>query len=117
MINTETVSAFAVKDPTKITCYEPATLSPLGEMHVDDESAVIEKVNKAREAQKKWGKTSFAERRKVLKGILDYILDHADELCEDVVKDSGKTFENAMLGEIWPYAKNFGGQSIMARNT
>lgn len=59
-------------------------------------------IQRARTAQADWCRTSFIERRRVLKTLLDYLLDHADELCEVIVRDSGKTRENAMLGEIWP---------------
>jgi len=38
----------------------------------------------------------------VLRHVLAHVLDHADELCELVVRDAGKTRENAMLGEVWP---------------
>lgn len=37
-----------------------------------------------------------------MRHILQHVLDHADELCEAVCRDAGKTRENAMLGEIWP---------------
>ncbi|NJK32838.1 MAG: aldehyde dehydrogenase family protein, partial [Deltaproteobacteria bacterium] len=62
-------------------------------------------IDKARKAQREWGRTSFAERRKVLERMLAYLLEHADELCEHICRDAGKTLHNAMLGEIWPIAE------------
>ncbi len=47
-------------------------------------------------------KSSFKQRSAVLGHISDYILEHADELCGLIVKDAGKTYENAILGEIMP---------------
>ncbi|MCA9619562.1 MAG: aldehyde dehydrogenase family protein [Myxococcales bacterium] len=87
---------------TTIPCFDPATLEPLGEVPVCPADQVAERVEKARMAQARWAKTSFSERREVLGKILDHVLAHADELCRVVVKDAGKTRENALLGEIWP---------------
>jgi len=69
---------------------------------VDSEDEVRAAIQRARTAQRDWCETSFTERRQVLKALLDYLLDHADEICEVIVRDSGKTRENAMVGEIWP---------------
>lgn len=62
-------------------------------------------VGKARKAQREWAGTSFAERRKVLARMLELLLEQADELCERICRDAGKTLHNAMLGEIWPIAE------------
>jgi len=85
-----------------IPCYEPATLASLGEVSVTPPEALPAIVARARKAQESWAKTPFSERRKVLGLILDYVLDHADELVDTVVRDSGKTRYNAMVGEVWP---------------
>jgi acyl-CoA reductase-like NAD-dependent aldehyde dehydrogenase len=85
-----------------IPCTDPATLAPLGEIQVISPEEVRVRVERARRAQAIWGKTPFAERRRVLARLSDYLLDHADELCELIARDSGKTRENALLGEIWP---------------
>ena len=37
--------------------------------------------------------------------LLEYLLDHADELCNVIARDAGKTRENALLGEVWPVAE------------
>ena len=44
----------------------------------------------------------MATRKRVLQRLLELILEQADEICDAVVADTGKTRENAMLGEIWP---------------
>jgi acyl-CoA reductase-like NAD-dependent aldehyde dehydrogenase len=85
-----------------IECYEPATLKPLGYVPVTAPEALPGIVAKARKAQEIWAKTPFSERRKVLSFILDYVLQHADELVDVVARDAGKTRHNAMLGEVWP---------------
>ncbi len=85
-----------------IECFEPATRRKLGEVAVTRPDEVKQVVLKARRAQQQFRSTSFAERRELLGAILDHVLEHADELCEFIVRDAGKTRENAMLGEIWP---------------
>src|SRR5439155_18415190 len=66
------------------------------------EAEVARAVGEARAAQAAWRGSSFAARRRVLGRIRDHVIDHADELCELVCRVSGKTRENAMMGEIWP---------------
>ena len=89
-------------DKNSISCFDPATLEPLGEVAVCAPEEVRRRVERARVAQRQWARTSFETRREVLGAIMDHVLEHADELCTMVVRDAGKTRENAMLGEIWP---------------
>src|SRR5204863_8840491 len=83
-------------------CFDPATLEPLGELPIVGADEVRERVARARRAQQAWRRTSFERRRQVLEGILEHLLDHAEELCRVVCRDAGKTLENALMGEIWP---------------
>lgn len=88
--------------PSTIPCWDPATGESLGEVSVDTPEMVRAIVARARAAQAEWGRTSFAERRRLLSAIRDYLLDHTDELVELIARDAGKTRENALIGEIWP---------------
>jgi acyl-CoA reductase-like NAD-dependent aldehyde dehydrogenase len=88
--------------PALIECFEPATHEPLGKVPVDGPDAVRQAVARSRAAQVRWGKSTFEERRKLLRLIMAHVLDHSDELVDLVVKDAGKTRENAILGEVWP---------------
>lgn len=85
-----------------IACFEPATGVSLGEVAVTSPEAVADTIARARAAQRSWRATTLRERRAVLARALEIILDEADELCETIVRDSGKTRENALSGEIWP---------------
>jgi len=89
-------------DSDVIDCFEPATRGKLGTIPVDSPEEVERKIALARAAQRAWKHSTFEQRRRVLRHMLEYVLDHADELCELIVRDSGKTLENAMAGEIWP---------------
>jgi acyl-CoA reductase-like NAD-dependent aldehyde dehydrogenase len=89
----------------QITCVDPATGEALGVVPVVDAAAVAEAVRRARAAQVAFRESSFAARRRVLERVLAHVVDHADELCDLVCQVSGKTRENAMMGEIWPVAE------------
>jgi len=88
-----------------IVCVEPSTRARLGTVRVASAADVAEAVRRARAAQAAWRETSFAVRRRVLGRVLEHVVDHADELCELICRTSGKTRENAMMGEIWPVAE------------
>ena len=90
-----------------IPCADPATGEPLGEVRVDSPEEVEAAVLRARVAQRAWRETSFEERRNVLRRMLTYTVDHKDDICRAVQRDSGKTRENALMGEIWPTCEKF----------
>jgi acyl-CoA reductase-like NAD-dependent aldehyde dehydrogenase len=92
----------AAKSTNAIPCMDPATLESLGDVPVVPAEEVRARVERARRAQRVWARVPFVERRRVLARILQHVLDHADELVDLICRDSGKTRENALLGEIWP---------------
>jgi acyl-CoA reductase-like NAD-dependent aldehyde dehydrogenase len=93
--------------PSQIPCFDPATREPLGEVRVDTAADVDTAVARAKMAQKQWRLTSFEERRHVLRQLMAYTVDHKDEICADIQRDSGKTRENALMGEIWTTCEKF----------
>jgi acyl-CoA reductase-like NAD-dependent aldehyde dehydrogenase len=94
-------------DPTHIPCTDPATREHLGSIRVDTPEDVDDAVARAKAAQKRWRKTSFEERREVLRRLMAYTVEHKDEICVTIQRDSGKTRENALLGEIWTTCEKF----------
>lgn len=92
----------ASRDARLIPCHAPATRARLGDVAVDGPQEVRAAIERAREAQLAWGKTSFKQRRRVLNALRDRLIERADELVELIVQDSGKTRENALMGEILP---------------
>ena len=90
------------KDIKVIECFDPANNQKLGEVPVNSPKEVLKMVEESRVAQKEWVKANFSKRRKVLQDLMDVILQNDNLICQNVVKDAGKTIENAMLGEIWP---------------
>ncbi|HEY8378213.1 MAG TPA: aldehyde dehydrogenase family protein [Nannocystis sp.] len=87
--------------PKTIPCFDPATGEKLGEAPAMDRAEVLARVDRARAAQAQWARTSFAQRRRVVRRILEHLLAHTDELCQMISRDSGKTLENATV-EMWP---------------
>lgn len=61
---------------------------------------VDEAVRAAKAAQLEWAKTTFAERRRVLRTLLKYVLEHQNEIVAACCLDSGKTKVDASFGEI-----------------
>ena len=85
-----------------IECSNPATRERLGAVDVTSAESVREVVSRARVAQRSWAETGFSERRRVLRTLLDTVLDRVDFICDVVVGDCGKTRENAVMGDVWP---------------
>ncbi len=96
------VSALQAVASQMIDCINPATGQILGQMPAAGVEEVQESVERARRAQADWARTSFRKRRAVLNRLLDTILAERDQICAAVVEDSGKTWENALLGEVMP---------------
>jgi acyl-CoA reductase-like NAD-dependent aldehyde dehydrogenase len=86
---------------TSIPCTDPATGEHLGEVPAMDRTEVAARLERARAAQAAWRETSFEQRRRVVRRVLEHLLDHTDELCRMISRDSGKTLENATV-EMWP---------------
>ncbi len=86
----------------QIECINPATGERLGTVAAATADDVHAAVERARRAQSIWKQSSFAQRRAVLQHLVDHIVANIDELVAEIVKDSGKTWENALLGEIMP---------------
>jgi acyl-CoA reductase-like NAD-dependent aldehyde dehydrogenase len=94
------VSIFDPNNPNNIQCYCPATGQNLGSVpaaKMPDMDSMIQACN---EAQLKWKQTTFVQRRKVLKTILKYVMDHKTEIARIACRDTGKTMLDAGLGEI-----------------
>lgn len=92
----------AVPSADRILDTDPATLESLGQSVVMGDAEVRAAVEHARVAQVAWGKTSFRQRRAVMRTLMDLVLERHAEICEVAVRDSGKTMVDAALGEVFP---------------
>jgi acyl-CoA reductase-like NAD-dependent aldehyde dehydrogenase len=85
---------------SRVACFDPCTGGALGEVAADSKEDVEGKVASCRAAQAEWSRTSFAERRRVLRMMMEVVLGQADEICKISSVDTGKTRVDAMFGEI-----------------
>jgi len=103
--NKEKVSQKGPKDGKKgeVICYNKATFEKIGSVKDMTQDEVYELCAKAKLSQKEWGqKSTFAQRRLVLRTIQNYLLDHIEEVCEVCSIESGKPLLDALLGEVLP---------------
>lgn len=86
----------------RVQCYDPTTLRHLGDVPCLTPAQVNERVARARAAAPAWARTPIAERRRVLRELLDLILAEKDTICHEAARDSGKTLVDAAMGELFP---------------
>jgi hypothetical protein len=102
-IKGEPMKSISLKDkkrPGQIQCFDPSTKQHLGEIKAMTAEDVHELCEKAANAQKSWSRTTFAQRRQVLRTIQTYILAHVEDICRVCTRDSGKPKVDALLGEV-----------------
>mmetsp|Transcript_45776 Transcript_45776/g.74683 ORF Transcript_45776/g.74683 Transcript_45776/m.74683 type:complete len:608 (-) Transcript_45776:419-2242(-) len=87
--------------PSTIECFDPSTFQKLGVVPAMKAADVKKQIALAREAQAAWCKTTFGQRRQVLRMLMQHILEHQDYICRVSSRDSGKTLLDAELGEIF----------------
>jgi acyl-CoA reductase-like NAD-dependent aldehyde dehydrogenase len=97
------VSCPTLLDPTRpgfLQCWNPSNGQYLGQVPAMDASDVDAVVRRAAVAQRQWKKTTFAQRRQVLRTIQQFLIRHVDEVCTASALDSGKPMVDAVLGEV-----------------
>ena len=87
-------------DKTKINCYDPSTKQLIGYAKNMSADEVNEILQKAKVAQAEWKKTSYAQRRMVLRTIQKYICQHVEDIVRVSARESGKPKVDAVMGEI-----------------
>ncbi|KAF4549903.1 Aldehyde dehydrogenase-like protein 12 [Elsinoe fawcettii] len=89
-----------VSGSTAVQCYCPATGQTLGLINPSTPDSIDRVIKRAQHAQLEWAQTTFAQRRRVLRTLLKYLLDHQDDIVTAACLDSGKTRVDALFGEI-----------------
>ncbi|KFX86700.1 hypothetical protein V490_08926 [Pseudogymnoascus sp. VKM F-3557] len=82
-----------------IHCYAPATGEFLGLVNPSTPTGIDRSIQLAQTAQEKWARTTFSQRRQVLRTLLAFILKNQEEILRIACLDSGKTMIDATLGE------------------
>jgi hypothetical protein len=86
--------------PSEIMCWDPSTLQFLGAVPAMSAADVCAAVARGKAAQRSWARTSFRQRRLVLRTLQRFIVAHVPEITEACSRDSGKPRVDALLGEI-----------------
>src|SRR5438105_2365020 len=87
-----------------LAVYEPGSGKLLGEVRVSTPVQVRETVQAAKAAQVEWARRSFDERREVLLSFKDLLLQRADEFCDHISRENGKTRNESLFMEVLPVA-------------
>jgi hypothetical protein len=87
-------------DNSKLNCYDPSTKQLIGEAKNMTADEVNEILEKAKAAQLEWKKTTYAQRRMVLRTIQKYIVAHIEDIVRVSARESGKPKVDAVMGEI-----------------
>ncbi|KAI9716792.1 MAG: hypothetical protein M1812_005132 [Candelaria pacifica] len=83
-----------------VQCYCPTSGQLLGIVNPATPDGIDRAISKVKEAQVEWAKTSFAQRRRVLRSLLKFILKNQESIATAACLDSGKTRVDASFGEI-----------------
>lgn len=76
-----------------ITSYDPATAFHLDTLPADNEQDITRKIELAKKAQPSWAKSSFADRRKVMRSLKKWLVDNQETCAKVAARDTGKTCE------------------------
>jgi acyl-CoA reductase-like NAD-dependent aldehyde dehydrogenase len=95
-------AAVAVAGET--VAHNPATLEEVGRVPNTDLARMGEIMRRARIAQAEWRERSFAERRRHVLRMRDYVVAHAEELAQCVSQANGKSRIDALSTEVLPSA-------------
>jgi len=83
-----------------ITCYDPATGKELAVVPSLSAAEVKSAVDRAEAASVDWRRSSFETRRRMLRTLLDWLLEHTESIVRVALRDTGKTHSDAVFGEI-----------------
>lgn len=94
--------------PHTIPVENPATGELITSVPLMDGAEIRTLVARAREAQPQWEAIGFAGRARIMRRAQRWILDNADRVIETVVRESGKTWEDAQLTDLTITASGLG---------
>jgi acyl-CoA reductase-like NAD-dependent aldehyde dehydrogenase len=83
-----------------VQCWDPSSMIGLGELPAMGREEVVARIERSRRAQVTWAKSSFDQRRMLLKTMLKYIVDNQETIARVSARDSGKAKVDAAMGEI-----------------
>ncbi|MSP92572.1 MAG: aldehyde dehydrogenase family protein [Myxococcales bacterium] len=88
--------------PATLRIHAPANGAFLGEVPIDSEAVVRERVARARTAQGAWGRLSVRERCRALRAVRVAIAGRIEEFAEAVAQENGKPLQEALTHDLMP---------------
>ena len=79
--------------------YDPSTGQAQGEVGLANSSDIDKAVDAATKAFESWSETGLMKRVSIMFKFRELLEKHRDELCEHIVKEHGKVWDDAM-GEL-----------------
>lgn len=79
----------------------PATLEPVGTVAVTPPEGVAEAVAEAQLAQAAWARESLDTRERLLRGVMQALVESAEEVSATVVAETGKPIVEALTAELF----------------
>ncbi|PKI84663.1 Msc7p [Malassezia vespertilionis] len=83
-----------------VHCYDPATGYILGAFPADTPSTISDKIGRAAEAQAVWRRSTWRERREVLRTMQAWLMHDMESVVRVACRDTGKTMIDAAFGEL-----------------
>ena len=89
-----------INEQNTVYLWDPSTMDYFGSVPAMRKDEVDAVVAKAKIAQAKWRNSSFKQRRLLMRTMLRYITENQEACARVAVRDSGKTFLDALIGEV-----------------
>ncbi|KAG8681358.1 Meiotic Sister-Chromatid recombination aldehyde dehydrogenase, partial [Ceratobasidium sp. 395] len=83
-----------------VTSYDPSTGQHIATIPCDRPIEIHHKIQLAQRAQTYWARSSWVERRRVLRSLLRWTIDEKETIARVCCRDTGKTMIDAAFGEI-----------------
>jgi acyl-CoA reductase-like NAD-dependent aldehyde dehydrogenase len=91
-----------------VEVHNPATGELIGTVAACEPADVTAMVDRARLAQPAWEALGFDGRARILRRMQKWTLDNSERIIDTIVKENGKTYEDAQLAEVSYAASAFG---------
>ena len=80
-----------------ITSYDPANSLHIKTVIADNEREIQGKIQRAKHAQVSWAETTFAQRRRVMRSLLKWLVENQEACARVACRDTGKTCKPSTL--------------------
>lgn len=80
-----------------IVSYDPSTAQYIGSYPATLPSEIDGMIRRAEASQKAWAKAGWTMRRRVLRSLLQWVVDDSEAICRVACRDTGKTSTSLLL--------------------